>query len=268
MPRNRVLTVFLFVFFCCFTINVQAQLRKELQYIKDAYPDSIQSVEPNSITWKDGSQMAIRNSLFNELFNSVNYYSENTSKSISIKDLQCDTYEPFFKKMYGRTPQEVKKHLVTIYWMPERFGNLYPLKVTTVNGVDKKLQRISAELEKLPVSYNKYLAKPEGAFYWRRVAGEPYLSSHSFGIAIDINARNANYWLWDWLRARRSGSIFIYHNNIPMKIVEIFEKEGFLWGGRWRFYDTMHFEYRPELFTHKTGMFAQYNHELGQRCNA
>ena len=28
----------------------------------------------------------------------------------------------------------------------------------------------------------------------------------------------------------------------------IFEKYGFVWGGRWYHYDTMHFEYRPELF--------------------
>ena len=27
----------------------------------------------------------------------------------------------------------------------------------------------------------------------------------------------------------------------------IFEKHGFIWGGRWYHYDTMHFEYRPEM---------------------
>src|SRR5690242_16362928 len=26
-----------------------------------------------------------------------------------------------------------------------------------------------------------------------------------------------------------------------------FEQHGFIWGGRWAHYDTMHFEYRPEL---------------------
>jgi|GEM_PF-645494 len=29
---------------------------------------------------------------------------------------------------------------------------------------------------------------------------------------------------------------------------KVFEKHGFIWGGRWKHYDTMHFEYRPEFF--------------------
>jgi hypothetical protein len=30
-------------------------------------------------------------------------------------------------------------------------------------------------------------------------------------------------------------------------VVEIFERHGFVWGGRWSWFDTMHFEFRPEL---------------------
>ncbi len=32
-----------------------------------------------------------------------------------------------------------------------------------------------------------------------------------------------------------------------MQIVRIFEKHGFIWNGYWYHFDTMHFEYRPEL---------------------
>jgi len=34
---------------------------------------------------------------------------------------------------------------------------------------------------------------------------------------------------------------------MPQQIVDIFERHGFIWGGKWYHYDTMHFEYRPEL---------------------
>ena len=29
--------------------------------------------------------------------------------------------------------------------------------------------------------------------------------------------------------------------------IEIFEDEGFIWGGRWAVWDNMHFEYHPEI---------------------
>lgn len=38
-------------------------------------------------------------------------------------------------------------------------------------------------------------------------------------------------------------------HEIPLEIVHIFEQHGFIWGGKWYHYDTMHFEYRPEMTT-------------------
>ncbi len=38
-----------------------------------------------------------------------------------------------------------------------------------------------------------------------------------------------------------------FRNRIPLGIVTICEKHGFIWGGTWYHGDTMHFEYRPEL---------------------
>ena len=38
-----------------------------------------------------------------------------------------------------------------------------------------------------------------------------------------------------------------YENKMPHDIVKVFEKHGFIWGGRWYHYDTMHFEFRPEI---------------------
>jgi hypothetical protein len=29
--------------------------------------------------------------------------------------------------------------------------------------------------------------------------------------------------------------------------VAVFEREGFIWGGKWYHFDPIHFEYRPEL---------------------
>ena len=38
---------------------------------------------------------------------------------------------------------------------------------------------------------------------------------------------------------------------MPRTVLKVLEQEGFVWGGRWFHYDTMHFEYRPELLDPK-----------------
>ncbi|MBI5892397.1 MAG: M15 family metallopeptidase [Deltaproteobacteria bacterium] len=150
-------------------------------------------------------------------------------------------YEPFFRKMYGNTKNEVVSNLVTINWMPKTVNK--PIFVTKVNGVDLKLQKISDELDKLPDEIKEY-AKDIAAFMWRNIQGAKRLSMHSFGIAIDINSKHLNY--WQWSKPDKTGR-YLYENKIPFEIVRIFEENGFIWGGRWYHFDTMHFEYRPEL---------------------
>ena len=66
---------------------------------------------------------------------------------------------------------------------------------------------------------------------------------HSYGSAIDINVQFSDYWLWT---LKKSGQ-FTWTNRIPLEIVDVFERHGFIWGGKWFHFDTMHFEYRPEL---------------------
>ncbi|MGL5956418.1 MAG: M15 family metallopeptidase [Brevinema sp.] len=89
------------------------------------------------------------------------------------------------------------------------------------------------------------------SFYWRNIAGSKSRSLHSYGVAVDVleeNTKKSVYWLWrqnqkiDWIREPIS-----VRWNPPHSVVQIFEKYGFVWGGKWNFYDTMHFEYKPEL---------------------
>jgi len=97
--------------------------------------------------------------------------------------------------------------------------------------------------------FGRYLENIGGTFNWRNISGTDRLSTHSFGMTIDINTRYANYWQWD-CKCTDEKLKLTYRNRIPLKIVEVFEKHGFIWGGRWYHYDTMHFEYRPELLPH------------------
>jgi hypothetical protein len=143
----------------------------------------------------------------------------------------------FFKTLYGNSKKQIKKNLIKVIWLPKKEHKI--LFFNKQEFAATNLQIISNELDNLPKSYDKYITNIAGTFKYRYIAGTKRLSMHSFGIAIDINTKFANYWKW--------GKKPTFKNQIPKKIIAIFEEHGFIWGGRWYHYDTMHFEYRPEF---------------------
>ena len=105
------------------------------------------------------------------------------------------------------------------------------------------LERVAGRLagaRKADASLAPFLRRLSGGFAARKIAGTDRTSAHAYGIAIDLDKSMSDYWRW-----RKDGG---WRNRIPQAIVDAFEAEGFIWGGRWYHYDTMHFEYRPELF--------------------
>lgn len=224
---------------------------KNAEKLIKAYPDRLLKCEDNIIIWTDGYRQIYddgKEKTFEQLI-----------ASPDIQDMFAYRYpvgeygflppkineDPgrirnalFFKRMYGQTKSQIQKHLVLLDWMPK--STQRKVRISTVNQIDEKLQNISNALDALPQHLKKYVIKHSGAFNWRYISGTKRLSPHSFGIAIDINSKYANYWKWQ-------GRADNYQNSIPYEIIAIFEANGFIWGGKWYHYDTMHFEYRPEL---------------------
>lgn len=146
----------------------------------------------------------------------------------------------FFTKMYGDCRRgEVVGKLVSVTWLPKTWGG--SIRVTSVNGVSERLRAISSEIDALPEKIKRAAYPIADAYNCRNVADTGLPSPHGYGIAIDLNISVSDYWYW-----RRAGAA-VYRNRIPEEIVAIFEKHGFIWGGKWHHFDTMHFEYRPEL---------------------
>ena len=150
-------------------------------------------------------------------------------------------YQPFFQALYGKTEKEIEKNLVTIEW-PTLKGKA-KLQVSRIGGVDKKLYAIGQEIANLPKK-ERVWAEGAATYCYRVIKDTDRLSMHSFGIAIDLAPATTQYWKDE---ASAETAKIGYKNTMPLSIVRIFEKHGFIWGGRWYHYDTMHFEYRPEL---------------------
>lgn len=92
------------------------------------------------------------------------------------------------------------------------------------------LIEIYKELSDIHLEHEFDLSNGGGCFVPRHITWNPrkLLSNHSWGIALDLNPKKYPY-----------GS----KSKPNAKLIEIFENNGFIWGGRWKTPDPMHFEW-------------------------
>ncbi len=244
----QILIIGFIIITCSSIARSQNDIPEGLKKLLKAYPDFLESADQNNLYWKDGTVMVyddgitektheemlndpdLEDMLFQE-YTAGRDWSEPPAENFEPGRIR---YEPFFLKMYGNNSGEVNQNLESVTWVD---GSV--IAFSNVNGAADKLRLVINELSDLPGEYQKYLKNIGGTFVWRNIAGTDRLSNHSFGTAIDVNTKYSDYWKWN--------KNLTYVNRIPIEIVEIFEKHGFIWGGKWYHYDTMHFEYRPEL---------------------
>jgi hypothetical protein len=236
---------------------VPDSIKQDLDRLVAVYPDTVAGHDGTFLTLKNGTRFPISDGrtdkTFQELLESPDIddmffarYPAIVEPGAAPKQPGVNNdpgrvrFAPLFAAMYGDCKKnEVVKNLRAVKWLPKHGGG--SVKVTTVNGVADALEKVSRELDELPDALATYLVPAAGTYNCRRVAGSRAISMHAYGAAIDINTRYADYWRWS------PGETPRWRNRIPVEIVRIFEQYGFIWGGAWYHYDTMHFEYRPEL---------------------
>jgi hypothetical protein len=123
--------------------------------------------------------------------------------------------------------------------------------------IQKQLKRVDAEIMAAARTRPQVREWIENiglldGYNWRNIAGTVIRSPHSYGKAIDILPKSLEgkhtYWLWsvqnmeDWWNVPYEER---FHP--PASVIKAFERHGFIWGGKWPLFDTMHFEYRPEV---------------------
>jgi len=168
--------------------------------------------------------------------------------------LQEAQYYGFQGILYGSADRrEIESNLVRISFLG---------KTVSVNrSIAAALKRIDQKIKEagtVDTTEGKQIRAFEnsigqiGGYNWREIRGSSRMSYHSWGLAVDIQPENPGnlsmYWLWE--RSHNDNWMLVPLKSRwspPEKVIQFFEQEGFIWGGKWALYDNMHFEYRPEL---------------------
>jgi hypothetical protein len=231
-------------------------LETHLDRLVAAYPETIQGFDKEALTLRDGTRLPLsdgrENKSFDELLNDPDIgdmfafdYPAGAKPSQPPRNFDPGRIrnEALFRALYGDCDKgEVTPRMQNVSWVPAQGGG--QLSFNAGHGAAKALAAVSRELETLSGDFAKYLVPSAGTYNCRAIAGTNRQSMHGYGVAIDINTEYSAY--WQWAKPGADG-LHKWTNRIPAEIVEIFEKHGFIWGGRWYHYDTMHFEYRPDL---------------------
>lgn len=227
-------------------------LDRHLARLKAAYPDIIKSYDKAKLILHSGATLPVSDGRtdksFAELLDQPDiddmfafpYPAHAESKAPEFNaDPGRIRVEALFRAIYGDCRKGgVVPQLRKVTW----FGGTVP--ITTRGGVDRALEAVARDLARLPKPMLKYLSPSAGTYNCRPIAGTQRMSMHAYGASIDISINYANHWRWS--RPGKDGR-YNWANQIPREIVDAFERHGFIWGGRWYHFDTMHFEYRPEL---------------------
>lgn len=231
-------------------------LETHLERLVVAYPEVIKGFDKEALILKDGTRLPLsdgrEDKSFNELLDNPDIgdmfaFDYPAGASPQQPPLNFDPgrirNEALFRALYGDCKKgQVEPRMRPVAWVPGHGGG--KLAVNASNGAADALEAVSRELDRLSPDFKKYLVPSAGTYNCRAIAGTNRVSMHGYGVAIDVNVEQSAY--WRWAKPGPDG-LLQWKNAIPVEVIDIFEKHGFIWGGRWYHYDTMHFEYRPDL---------------------
>lgn len=238
------------------SMEYENNMKRDLLCLMMAYPEHITSIERNAngkvyAVMKSGTKLLYddkREKGYEEKLNNpdVQDMMEQIYPLNDINDLLEVNYDPgrirvypLLKEVYGGSSSQVLSHLTNV-----KMG--YTIcQFTKSNNAAEALKEVMDELVPMANSRKDIYScvfPQSGTFNYRVISGTNRLSPHSFGIAIDLASNKWDYWKW----AKRSDGEKRL-DSYPREIVKIFEKNNFVWGGKWGHFDILHFEYRPEI---------------------
>ncbi len=216
--------------------------------------DAIFYLKNNTKFYFSDGQMLPSDKIKNREKYSNYFYKYKNNQNIYSKYLISKTNDyDFYFAIYGKDKKEILDNLTKVKILKKEFYFNKKNKATLY------LIKVIEEIDKNPAikNYinNNNKVKSISTFNYRNIVYQEKLSLHSFGIAIDIVPKYNHkfiYWYWalpfvkEWWEIKESEKF-----QFPPQLIEIFESNFFFWGGRWKRFDIMHFEYKPEIFYRK-----------------
>lgn len=232
------------------------EIKKNLFSIIKGYSDYISSIEKNEkgeifiitnnntrIIYDDLKEKSINEKFANPDLEDLFFENYPLNPITKVMDLNKDpgrlrNYK-LLNSVYGNDKREIEKNLTTI---STNYGNIIFNKCNNAaENLKKALDEIWS-ISREDTKINSFVTPISGTYNYRVIQDTGMLSPHSYGIAIDLNRNDADYWKWV---SKEKGDSRIA--SYPKAIVECFEKYGFVWGGKWSHFDILHFEYKPEI---------------------
>ncbi len=233
----------------------EMEMKQDLLCLMLAYPGYIENIEQTGgrvyIVMRSGRKLLYDDRKPKDLATKLAYPDlqdmlEQDYPTIPIKSLMDESSDPgrarvysLLEEVYGASQKQIESNLVNV---KAGYGSF---RFNKNNGAAEALKNIMNGLTVLAnvdgdVKRNAFPCS--GTYNYRVIAGTNRLSPHSYGTAIDLAVNKRDYWKW---ASRAEGQKRL--QSYPVEIVELFEKNNFIWGGKWGHFDIMHFEYRPEL---------------------
>ncbi|WP_333860507.1 M15 family metallopeptidase [Clostridium sp.] len=247
--------------------NYNVTMKQDILCLMMAYKNYIVDIEKDNnenvyLIAKSGKKILYddkKNKSFEEKLNNTDlqdmleqHYPKEPIDKIMDKDMDPGRLRVYslLKEVYGLNKSTVEANLKKVNL---GYGNF---QFNGNNDASKSLENVMKEL--IPLArkrsdISRCLFPGSGTFNYRCISGTSLLSPHAFGIAIDLARDRRDYWKWV---SKEEGNKRL--REYPKEIVEIFEKNNFVWGGKWNHFDILHFEYRPEIIL-KTRYFENKN---------
>lgn len=231
-------------------------MKRDILCLMMSYPEYIINLEKNDneivyIITKSGKRIIYDDKIVKNANDKIsNADLQDMMESIyplnSIVSLMDIGFDPgrarvyaLLREVYGENKTDIQANLVNtkVGARVYQFNN----KNGASNALQNTMKELNLIMEKKKSIY-PFVYPMSGTFNYRNISGTNLISAHAFGIAVDLKSDKRDYWKWT---SREDGEKRLL--SYPIEIIQCFEKNNFIWGGKWGHFDILHFEYRPEL---------------------